>query len=376
MFKTKKVFALITALTMASALGAGAAADAAVIAPEDANVISAADADMAFAAQYNLGDSVEDFDITLSDGTETSLYKLLAEKKAVMLNFWASWCGPCMSEFPHMNEAAAAAPDMAVVALSIEESDTDESIAAIKADSQLDAIMMGRDAADMYSRFDREGAIPLSVIIDKNGVLCYMELGAQPSAEAFSGLFSVFTAADYDAPVLIGGENVDTSREVDVERPAAADAEKALGIAEERISVTQDAADDTWPFVVGEDGLAASNGDVTGSIAHIGLTVNVQAGEALKYEYRVASEASDLDVLSVHADGTARRAYVDAAQWRTDCVVFDEAGEHSVDFVMARGYDAQSEAGIRGVSIISAEEAAALEAEKPERPAALEDAQG
>ena len=43
--------------------------------------------------------------------------------------------------------------------------------------------------------------------------------------------------------------------------------QKALGIADERISVTQDAADDTWPFVVGEDGLAASNGDVTGSIA-------------------------------------------------------------------------------------------------------------
>ena len=51
MFKTKKVFALITALTMASALGAGAAADAAVIAPEDANVISAADAGLAPAAQ-------------------------------------------------------------------------------------------------------------------------------------------------------------------------------------------------------------------------------------------------------------------------------------------------------------------------------------
>ena len=106
MFKTKKVFALITALTMASALGAGAAADAAVIAPEDANVISAADAGMAFAAQYNLGDSVEDFDITLSDGTETSLYKLLEEKKAVMLNFWASWCGPCRMVSPLIDQIA------------------------------------------------------------------------------------------------------------------------------------------------------------------------------------------------------------------------------------------------------------------------------
>ena len=100
MFKTKKVFALITALTMASALGAGAAADAAVIAPEDANVISAADAGMAFAAQYNLGDSVEDFDITLSDGTETSLYKLLAEKKAVMLNFWGELVRPVHERVP------------------------------------------------------------------------------------------------------------------------------------------------------------------------------------------------------------------------------------------------------------------------------------
>ena len=55
MFKTKKVFALITALTMASALGAGALADAAVIATEDANVISAADAGMAFCGAVQSG---------------------------------------------------------------------------------------------------------------------------------------------------------------------------------------------------------------------------------------------------------------------------------------------------------------------------------
>ncbi len=36
---------------------------------------------------YQLGDKVDDFSLTLADGTEVSLYGLLAEKKVVVLNF-------------------------------------------------------------------------------------------------------------------------------------------------------------------------------------------------------------------------------------------------------------------------------------------------
>ena len=69
---------------------------------------------------YALGDTMEDFTAQLCDGTQVSLSGLLSEKKAVFLNFWARWCGPCEMEFPYMQQAYdQMSPDIAVVALSI-----------------------------------------------------------------------------------------------------------------------------------------------------------------------------------------------------------------------------------------------------------------
>lgn len=80
---------------------------------------------------YRLGDKMEDFTATLVDGTEVSLYGLLAEKKAVLINFWATWCTPCRSEFPFMQEAYdEVSGDIAILALSTEPSDTNDAIIA------------------------------------------------------------------------------------------------------------------------------------------------------------------------------------------------------------------------------------------------------
>lgn len=47
-----------------------------------------------------------DFSLSLFDGSSFKLSQTLASGKPVVLNFWASWCGPCADEAPVLQDAA------------------------------------------------------------------------------------------------------------------------------------------------------------------------------------------------------------------------------------------------------------------------------
>lgn len=65
------------------------------------------------------GQQAPDFEATLADGTIVHLSDYRG--KVVLLNFWASWCEPCVEEMPTLIEIAENQPEVVVLAVNFEE---------------------------------------------------------------------------------------------------------------------------------------------------------------------------------------------------------------------------------------------------------------
>jgi len=116
------------------------------------------------------GDKMPDFDATTIDGKHTSLTALSADKKYIILDFWASWCGPCRREIPNLKKIHEKYADKGfdIISISIDSDDapwrkavTDEGLSWVNIrDNQ-------RSIADLY----KVTAVPTIYIVDNNGCL-------------------------------------------------------------------------------------------------------------------------------------------------------------------------------------------------------------
>jgi cytochrome c biogenesis protein CcmG, thiol:disulfide interchange protein DsbE len=67
-----------------------------------------------------------DFELGLFDGSSFKLSDQLAQGKPVVVNFWASWCGPCADEAPLLQAAAQRrGNDFTFVGVNVEDLDSD-----------------------------------------------------------------------------------------------------------------------------------------------------------------------------------------------------------------------------------------------------------
>jgi len=92
-----------------------------------------------------LGKPFQDFTVTDIDGNTFTLSEALKDHEAVLINFWATWCGPCRNEFPAINKVYEEHKDrVAFIALSTEPKDSNDIIKAFRQENGL-TLPMGRD---------------------------------------------------------------------------------------------------------------------------------------------------------------------------------------------------------------------------------------
>lgn len=332
--------------------------------------MSFAAAEESDAKMYTVGDTMDDFSIALTDGTTVTLSELLESHKAVLINIWATWCGPCRSEFPYMEEAyAQVQDDLAIVAVSCEPTDTDEVINAFKEEYGLSILPMASDSIGLTDWFDYSG-IPTSIMVDRNGVICWQESGSITSVDTFMRLFTPFIAEEYPES-LVGFEIPKVAP--NVEAPAIEDAAKALLAEGSELTVSFDTEDEyAWPWVV-DDGLKAANTGIDDSYSVINVALTAAEGDVLCFDAKLSTEEG-YDSFEVSVDGTIVKMLSGEADWTTYSVVLAE-GEHTVSFSYVKD-EAASEgddtAWVKNVRVATGDEAAELVAAMPVYPHAIE----
>ena len=156
----------------------------------------------AFAAQDGIqpGDPMPDFTVTLCDGTSATLSELLKENELVVLNVFATWCGPCKLEFPEMDRVYQANRDrMVILSVSGDPADTAEMIAAYKEENALSFPMgMAGDALDFLD----VTAYPTTVFIDRDGKVGFYKVGSFVQEGDFEAKVNTFLSPDYDGTPL------------------------------------------------------------------------------------------------------------------------------------------------------------------------------
>lgn len=123
-----------------------------------------------------VGSSLPEYAATNLDGTKFELSK--RRDKVVLLNLWATWCGPCRYEIPELQRIhdAYAARGFEVVGVSVDEGSVD-SVKEFIAEKKMTYPQV-LDPDGQLATLLQTSVLPTSVMLDRSGKIVWKKFGA------------------------------------------------------------------------------------------------------------------------------------------------------------------------------------------------------
>jgi cytochrome c biogenesis protein CcmG/thiol:disulfide interchange protein DsbE len=99
--------------------------------------------------------------------------------KVVLLNFWATWCGPCKKEIPALKRLyqAKRGPGFEILAVSLDRTSGDKVASFVKA-NQMEFPILLNPEGDIGGKYWVRG-IPTTFLLDKQGVIKFKAVGGR-----------------------------------------------------------------------------------------------------------------------------------------------------------------------------------------------------
>jgi cytochrome c biogenesis protein CcmG/thiol:disulfide interchange protein DsbE len=125
-----------------------------------------------------VGENVPDFILSTFDGDQIDIESLRG--KVIVINFWASWCGPCEQEAAELEQAYQNFKDQDVIFLGVDYVDTETEALAYLSKFNI-TYPNGPDLRTEISQAFRIRGVPETYIVGRQGVLVDVKIGPYTS---------------------------------------------------------------------------------------------------------------------------------------------------------------------------------------------------
>lgn len=113
--------------------------------------------------------------LTTSTGEATTLHDQLGGKKALLLDFWASWCGPCMNLMPALRKKAAtlSAHGVVVAAMNKDDENAEATAERIRQEQNATLPWLVEPADRPYTKAFEIDSIPRMILLSPEGKVLF-----------------------------------------------------------------------------------------------------------------------------------------------------------------------------------------------------------